>query len=189
MIMVLFCEVWIIWWRHGADIAGTSPCWILHVSAENPADPAKCLVHPPSPTHHLKSLSLSEWIRCMRRWRKACSEYASSFSHHYHIVILLLHYGTNLWPDSLALPAVFNARLSFIRCCLQVHQMDLDNLSRQMRESKRNSRLVRSDHDVWKGNSPIFIILVSVTWTQGLPDFCGCQYPAEFHEVLFNQKL
>lgn len=32
-----------------------------------------------------------------------------------------------------------------LRSYLQVYQTDLDGLSRQMRESKRNSRLVRSD--------------------------------------------
>ena len=31
-----------------------------------------------------------------------------------------------------------------LRSYLQVHQMELDSLSRQMKESKRNSRLVRN---------------------------------------------
>ncbi|XP_070827680.1 rho family-interacting cell polarization regulator 1 isoform X2 [Chaetodon trifascialis] len=44
-------------------------------------------------------------------------------------------------PQPERLDQVYEALKKGLQSCLQVHQMDLDNLSRQMKESKRNSRL------------------------------------------------
>ncbi|XP_041794715.1 rho family-interacting cell polarization regulator 1 isoform X2 [Chelmon rostratus] len=44
-------------------------------------------------------------------------------------------------PQPERLDQVYEALKKGLQSCLQAHQMDLDNLSRQMKESKRNSRL------------------------------------------------
>lgn len=68
-------DIWGWCWPDVADVAGTSQCSALQVSAGSPAEPAECLLCPPSPTHHLKFLNQSDWIRSMRHWRKVFSEY------------------------------------------------------------------------------------------------------------------
>uniref|UniRef100_A0A668A0Y3 RHO family interacting cell polarization regulator 1 n=1 Tax=Myripristis murdjan TaxID=586833 RepID=A0A668A0Y3_9TELE len=49
-------------------------------------------------------------------------------------------------PQPERLDEVYEALKKGLQSYLQVHQMELDSLSRQMKESKRNSRLVRSHH-------------------------------------------
>lgn len=119
----------------GDGVAGALLCSVLQVWTGNPVEPVGCLQCPWSPTPHQRFLNRSVWTRSTSHWRRAFSQY--SFSLH---------------PPNSPHESLNDHRLSS-RSYLQVHQVDLDNLSRQMKESKRNSRLVRAWY-LWQTQCP-----------------------------------